>query len=91
MLLGRKADSGDVLIMALESCQAPDALLERLVSIERPKFDRVVFRAAEENSSLFGLIRAHNIEAEHDVRVPLVELNLPAFHIEKLQCFAIRA
>jgi len=61
VLPGRKADSRDVLIMALESCQAPDALLEGLDAIERPKFDRVVFRAAEENSSLLGLIRAHNI------------------------------
>lgn len=69
--------------------QAADPLLERPCAVELPQPDRVVLGPREEDGPILRCILADDVEADNDICVTLVQLNLPALHVEQLQCLAI--
>ena len=69
--------------------QAADSLLERPCAVELPQPDRVVLSTCEEDGPILRCILADDVEADNDICVTLVQLNLPALHVEQLQCLAI--
>lgn len=74
--------------MTFISGNALDSLLKWLCGIEGPKLDRVVFCTAQEYGVLVINFTDH-IEAEHNICVPLIELNLSRLHIEQLKCLTV--
>ena len=62
--------------------QAANPLLERPCAVELPQPDRVVLGAREKDGSILGRVFADDVEADNDICVTLVQLNLPALHVE---------